>query len=176
MKRGVALGEHALEVAQVLAVGRPERGGASVEELPTLAHGPAHDPQPLGGVHHDLETAVILLRKHVASVHPEAAGGLAHLQLEGGFAPAPAAREAPGEEALGPAADGGARILAPKGAAPGDEAHALEDRGLALSVPAQEHVQATREIQPRLLDVPKVEQLQPAQEHLTSGLPRTAWA
>ena len=60
---GVALQHHALVVAQRLPVGRPERGGAAVQERAALAHGPADHAQAVGGVDHHLQPAVVRARR-----------------------------------------------------------------------------------------------------------------
>src|SRR5262249_51067617 len=89
----------------------------------------------------------------------------AELDLEAG-APVVGDRGPPRAEGVGPPTDEGLRLLGPEGAAPGEEAHRLEQARLALGVAPEEHVQPRRELEAGPPDVPQILDLHPPHPHV----------
>src|SRR5512143_2529718 len=173
LERGVALGEQALEPAQFRAVRRPQGGRLAVEELSAIAHGAAHDAQPVCRIYDNLEPPAVLAGRDVAAVDPEhpLLRPPLHLQLR---APGALAVTPAGEERARAVADHARRVLRAEGAPAGEDTDGLQQRGLALGVAAVEHVEPGVELERGLADVAEVTDgklLDPGQAHL-----RNAWA
>jgi hypothetical protein len=133
--------------------------------------------KPFARVHDHVETALVFPGTHLAAVDAERA--LSRLQLDLQLGLALVLGGCRRNERARAATDDAARVVGAERAAARDEADRLEQRGLALSVLAKEHVQPRPQLERRLTEVAQVaypELLHPDQPPSLVTSPKTASA
>ncbi len=153
-RRGPLL-EDPLVVARGVAIGGGESGAGAVDVLATLAHRSVDHAKTVGGVDARLETTGVLARGNRVFVDREGPAARRPPKGEVGLALG-ALRGAPHLELLAPARHHLAEVVGPEGSSTREEAHRLEERGLALGVLAEKDVQPRTQLHPLLLEVPDV--------------------